>query len=301
VVLSLRADWHRRRCPGGGSWLAVLVAGSALAVCRAWIGELGRAEWLLAAAVVGGGSLAAIVPARRLAATTLVVGPLGVALVLLPAWSMQQYLPDDDVAVTPRCSRRFVRVSPPRIACTNPSTVRWSLLRISAARYLAVAPELDLPVGPEGPPLVPFDGDANVHVYSHGDPLPRAYYVPRHVALVEAIPPSGFTRVSGNDATAPARFTVDEPEHLVVELEAPERGFLFVADQYFPGWSATVNGRAAPIVRANHTFRLVEVPSGRVRVELRCRPVLVPLGAGISVMTLVAVAIALRRSRARRA
>src|SRR5262249_58343096 len=78
----------------GGSWLAVLVAGSALAVCRAWIGELGRAEWLLAAAVVGGGSLAAIVPARRLAATTLVVGPLGVALVLLPAWSMQQYLPD---------------------------------------------------------------------------------------------------------------------------------------------------------------------------------------------------------------
>ena len=60
----------------------------------------------------------------------------------------------------------------------------------------------------------------------------------RQVALVNAVPASGFLGVPGNRATADARFVVDEPEHVVIETVAPERGFLFLADQYFPGWSA---------------------------------------------------------------
>jgi hypothetical protein len=110
---------------------------------------------------------------------------------------------------------------------------------------------------------------------------------------------SGFVGVPGNDATVAARFVTDDPEHVVIELNAPERGFLFLADQYFPGWSATVNGRTGPIVRANHAFRLVEVPRGQVRVEFRYRPTRVWVGAIISVMTLSGVAVALVRSRGR--
>jgi hypothetical protein len=201
----------------------------------------------------------------------------------------------------------------------NPMAVRWPLLNLAAARYLAVAPELDGPVKPRHVFLVPFDGDPGVHTYENLAALPRAYYVPRvavvtdpdarltrlaagaqdprEVALVEALPPSGFGGAPGNDARAPARFVTDDPEHVVLELDAPEHGFLFLADQYFPGWSATVNGQPQPILRANHTFRLVEIPKGRVRVEFRYRPMSVWLGAIISLVTLLIVALVLARTR----
>jgi hypothetical protein len=200
----------------------------------------------------------------------------------------------------------------------NAMAVRWPLLNLAAARYLAVAPKLDVPSHPGSPPLIPFDGDPGIHTYENPTALPRAYYVPRvavvadsdarltrlaagvddprQVALVETLPPSGFvgTLASKN---APARIIVDEPEHVAVELDAPARGFLFLADQYFPGWSATVHGESTPILRANHTFRLVEVPKGPVRVDFRYRPASVRLGASISAVTLVVVILVLLRTR----
>jgi hypothetical protein len=365
-----------------GSWLAVALAAVALAACRIWIGGFNGAEWSLAAALLAGGSLAAAVRPPRVMGAALVVGAVGLAFVLVPAWTMQRYLPDDDAAlrshaeVFQRLHARLtpqerVHLAPPmgdagfedktaslfdlrattdyegQLSRTyaeyltmlrtgqllrhlnqviypapwDPGTVRWPLLRLAAARYLAVPPELDLSVDTGGNPLVPLDGDTNVHVYEYPDALPRAYYVPRvdvvidadarlerlaagvedprHVALVEATLPSGFVGKAGNDMTAAARFVTDDPEHVVIELNAPERGFLFLADQYFPGWSATVNGRRASIIRANHAFRLVEVPKGQVRVEFRYQPARVWTGAIISVMILMGVVVALARSRAR--
>lgn len=366
-----------------GSWLAVALCGAALAACRVWVGELQSAEWLLAAAVLAGGILAALAPARRFLPAALVVVALGLAFVLVPAWTMQRYLPDGDAALhahagvfdglrarvtlqdrvhlaTPmgdpgfedksaslfglrattdyegQLTRTYAEYltmlrtgqllrSLNQVIYAGPwdaGAVRWPLVRLAAARYLAIAPEFDRPIDTGGSPLVPFDGDGNVRVYEHPDALPRTYYVPRvsvvadadvrlrrlasgvedprRVALVEAPPPSGFAGVPGNDEMAPARLIADDSEHVVIELDAPERGFLFLADQYFPGWSATVNGRPAPIVRANHTFRLVEVPRGPVRVEFHYRPVLVWVGGVISAVTVAALAAALVRSRPRR-
>jgi uncharacterized membrane protein YfhO len=92
---------------------------------------------------------------------------------------------------------------------------------------------------------------------------------------------------------------VDEPERVVLEVEAPARGFLFLADQYFPGWSATVNGNPAPILRANHAFRLVEVPPGPVRVEFRYGSRRIWIGAAISGVTLLIVVTVLIATRRR--
>jgi hypothetical protein len=365
-----------------GSWLAVALAAAALAACRIWIGEFNVAEWSLAATLLAGGSMAAAARPPRLMGNALVVGAVALAFVLVPTWTLQRYLPDDDAALgahTEVFQRLHARLTPQdRVhlaratgdvgfeektatlfdlrattdyegqlsrtyaeyltmlrtgqplrdlnqviypARWDPGTVRWPLLRLAAARYFAVPPELDFPVDTGGNPLVPLDGDTNVHVYEYPDALPRTYYVPRvdvvtdagarlerlaagvedprHVALVEATPPSGFVGEAGNELTAAARFVTDDPEHVAIELDAPERGFLFLADQYFPGWLATVNGRTVPIQRANHAFRLVEVPRGRVRVEFRYQPARVWTGAIISVMTLVGVAVALVRSRTR--
>jgi uncharacterized membrane protein YfhO len=110
---------------------------------------------------------------------------------------------------------------------------------------------------------------------------------------------SGFTGIPGNDAVAPARFLVDDAEHVVVETDAPERGFLFLADQYFPAWSATVNGQPAPILIGNHAFRLVEVPRGLVKVEFRYRADLFWIGALVSGVTMLVAIVVLRYGRRR--
>jgi hypothetical protein len=193
-----------------------------------------------------------------------------------------------------------------------PQSIQWRLVDLAAVRYLA------LPEGPGRPPgvfggqqLEWVIGDAGVGIYRNPSALPRAYYLPhiavepdpgvrvrrlaagiddrRRLALVETAPPSGFLGVPGNQAISEMRFALDEPERVVLEGVAPERGFVFLADQYFPGWSARVNGQPAPIALANHAFRLVEVPKGPAIVEFRYSPPRFWIGALVSALTLTAV------------
>lgn len=195
----------------------------------------------------------------------------------------------------------------------NPRTIAWPLVHLAAARYLIVDKSHEHALNPDGRLSLTFlDGDDRISVYENAAALPRAYYVPqiavasddtqrllrlargrddrRRLALVNAVPASGFLGVPGNQATAEARFVVDEPEHVVLQTMAPERGFLFLADQYYPGWSASVNGQPVDIDIANHAFRLIEVPSGPVTVDFRYRPRAVWIGAAISALTALVVA-----------
>ncbi len=198
----------------------------------------------------------------------------------------------------------------------NPLTVRWPLVDLTAVRYLVVTKTAD--AGPQpfgGKALDLIDSDDTLHVYSNPGAFPRAYYVPqievvadpkarlrrlaaqtdapRLRALVDSAPASGFTGVPGNTQLADATFVVDEPERVVVHTVAPERGFVFLADEYFPAWSATVNGQPTPIQVANHAFRLVEVPGGDVTVEFRYQSRRFWVGTVVSVVSCLAVAAAL--------
>jgi len=60
-------------------------------------------------------------------------------------------------------------------------------------------------------------------------------------------------------------------------------GLLTLSDQYYPGWEASVDGKTAPIVRADTVFRGVCVPAGDHTVRFEYRPRSVMLGAGLSV------------------
>jgi hypothetical protein len=198
----------------------------------------------------------------------------------------------------------------------NSHTLRWPLLNLTAARYLVADKTQTQNLDPNGRAQLQFiDDDPGVSVYENPAALPRAYYVPqiaveadrdhrlfrlssvtedrRHVALVDDTPASGFLGVPGNEATSEARFIVDTPEHVVIETVAPERGYLFLADQYFPAWSARVNGQPAPILIGNHAFRLVEVPAGPVTVEFTYRADRFWIGAAISAATLLTIVVLL--------
>jgi hypothetical protein len=55
---------------------------------------------------------------------------------------------------------------------------------------------------------------------------------------------------------------------LVYGLDVDRPGVFVVADTYFRGWSATVNGNPVAISRANMAFKAVLVPQGRVELKL---------------------------------
>jgi len=69
-----------------------------------------------------------------------------------------------------------------------------------------------------------------------------------------------------------------------VRLEQP--GLLITRDPWYPGWEVSVNGRAAPLVRANVILMAVPLPAGESEVVFRYRPWSFYVGALISGITL---------------
>jgi hypothetical protein len=105
--------------------------------------------------------------------------------------------------------------------------------------------------------------------------------------------------VTGTGGTAsPAPAPPDRERWLV---DAPAGGFLRVGARWDPGWSATVDGQATEVFRADGVFRGVVVPPGRHTVafayrnpeEMRGR-----LVAGAGLVVLAGLLVGGRKSRA---
>jgi hypothetical protein len=250
--------------------------------------------------------------------------PRTATLLAVPSFSEYEVLPSDRYVQYLTMMRKGVPAG--SIAATDwmpwlRPGVRRRLIDAASIRYLIAVARMDSVAGLLDLPQVPVPA-GDLRAYRNEQALPRARYVPRievipdhlallqrlgygeedltAVALVEEAPVSAFTGVPGTRPGGEARFIINDPEHLVIEVDAPERGFLIVADTHYAGWRATVNGDAAPILRANYLFRLVEVPSGRSRVEFRYRPAYFELGAVISASTLAVLAVVLLRRRTSR-
>src|SRR5690606_37727512 len=93
-------------------------------------------------------------------------------------------------------------------------------------------------------------------------------------------------------------------DELVLEVDAPARGVVVIAEGHDEGWQAWVDGEPASVHRVNLVFRAVVVEAGTHRIELRYRPPgVVPLWAlwwlGWLGIAAVAVRDRVLRSRAR--
>jgi hypothetical protein len=106
-----------------------------------------------------------------------------------------------------------------------------------------------------------FDPDEEILLAWSPDSIPRttgdSAEESGHVSASAAAHPTGGRAV----------VTRDDSSELVIEAEAPENGFLLLADTYYPGWTATVDGTPTPIYRANLSVRGIELPKGRHQVR----------------------------------
>ncbi len=70
-------------------------------------------------------------------------------------------------------------------------------------------------------------------------------------------------------------------------VQADKPSLLFLSDNYYPGWQATVNGQKTRILLADFTFRAVAVPAGKSLVTMNYQPESFKWGAMISGATLI--------------
>ncbi len=163
-----------------------------------------------------------------------------------------------------------------------PEVTRWQVLDV---RFVITKRKIDDP----RLHLLRQDGDQNLYRVDSKIYLPRAFVVhqtvfaPDHqtaLDLMSNIDPSRVAVVEGQDpsleSSQPDRSTVYVVDYqadrldLTADLTTP--GLLVVSEIDYPGWQAFVDGRPAPIIRADGIVRSLSLPAGFHRVQFSFTP-----------------------------
>jgi len=78
-----------------------------------------------------------------------------------------------------------------------------------------------------------------------------------------------------------------ESSKVILSVEAPSEGAIFLSDTYYPGWNATVDGKKTEILKADYAFRAVLVEKGKHTIEFIYQPISVIIGFVLTVVGLV--------------
>lgn len=77
------------------------------------------------------------------------------------------------------------------------------------------------------------------------------------------------------------------PNSLTIQVETQEAGWLLLADTWYPGWNAWVDGNKVDILPADLAFRALPLQSGEHTVVFRYQPLSFWLGLAITLIALV--------------
>ena len=122
--------------------------------------------------------------------------------------------------------------------------------------------------------------------------LDPGFDVDREVLLHDAsapapAPPAGAP--GGVSGTATTRIVRESQREIQIDADVPADGFLLLADTYYPGWSATVDGRPVALYRANLSVRAIPIPQGRHDVRFTYDPPGVRSGLIVSAVATLAL------------
>ena len=115
---------------------------------------------------------------------------------------------------------------------------------------------------------------------------------PQHAVVLEKTPEPLANPAINPPATESqpvARIISYQPDDISIEASVPRQAFLLLLDTYFPGWTATVNGRPARIYRADYNFRAVALPPGQFSVRFSYRPASFRIGLTLMTIGLIAL------------
>jgi hypothetical protein len=87
--------------------------------------------------------------------------------------------------------------------------------------------------------------------------------------------------VSNERFTSSGNIVLEEyqPNYLRYQSENPDQALAVFSEIYYPkGWTATIDGEPAEIIRANYVLRALEIPGGSHLVEFRFQPAAYHMG-----------------------
>ncbi|MGZ5234452.1 MAG: hypothetical protein ACXWC3_30955, partial [Burkholderiales bacterium] len=159
---------------------------------------------------------------------------------------------------------------------------------------------------PSSPGAEPVGQDGQTHLLRLNSSLPRAWLVgtaliiPDDTLALEQMSSPDFDPRSTAVLASEAPFNLDphagsgsvtietrEPERLALGVSAPADGVLLVAENDYPGWTASVDGAPVDILRADISLRAVPLRAGRHRVVFTFDPLSVKLGLAGSLLTVI--------------
>jgi hypothetical protein len=128
----------------------------------------------------------------------------------------------------------------------------------------------------------------------------QARFDPSRGVLVSEPPPPP-AGMPGSPVPPSATFLEDGLNRVVIRAGSPGDGYLALMDTYNPDWKVDVDGAPAPLMRANGLFRAVHLTPGEHVVTFTYRPSQFYLGAAITALTALGLALwGLREARSAR-
>ncbi len=91
-----------------------------------------------------------------------------------------------------------------------------------------------------------------------------------------------------------------EPERRVFEAHSDQGGRFYFVEQFYPGWSVTIDGRTVPIERWRDTFQSIPVAAGDHRVVFEYHERHLALGAMVSLAGLAGLILVILSDRRQR-
>ncbi|MBR5989360.1 MAG: YfhO family protein [Prevotella sp.] len=128
----------------------------------------------------------------------------------------------------------------------------------------------------------------------------------RHQAVADAKFKSQLGEAVEQDTTSIVTITGYEPNRLTYDVNSGKGGVLVFSEIYYPGWTATVDGKPVELGRVDYVLRALQIQPGKHQVELSFFPKSVDMTETVAytafvILLLVLLGIVLIEYRHRRA
>jgi hypothetical protein len=184
----------------------------------------------------------------------------------------------------------------------------FRLLGILNVKYVTSAQPLPLK-------MLGYFPDYPVWLYEIESAVPRAYIA--HKTVVERDSKTILARLSASEFRPLEEVILEKAasiqrvenfqgeakisrygnQSVTIDASLNSPGILVLADSFYPGWEAYVDGERREVLRANYFFRGVVVPAGKHQVEFRYAPYSFRLGMAVSLVSLALVVLLLLAGR----
>ena len=94
----------------------------------------------------------------------------------------------------------------------------------------------------------------------------------RHEAVADKRFEQQLGKAAQQDATSLVTLVAYEPNHLTYDVESGRGGIIVFSENYYPGWTATIDGQPAELGRVNYILRALNIAAGKHKVELMFYP-----------------------------